>query len=166
MAKQNKRRRFGWRHDWQKFNGDPNAIGNRLEALQAERGGTLTPEQIVEEATHEDSPLHDCFDWDDADAARKWRLDQARSLIACITIISGPTATPVRAFVSITDPRSEQSAYMDTATALTSADVRQQILARALAEADQWRKRYEQLKELAGVFAALEATKTQTAAAA
>lgn len=44
-------------------------------------GGRLTPEQVVEDARAEDSPLHSHFTWDDAEAAQKYRLNEARALI-------------------------------------------------------------------------------------
>lgn len=48
--------------------------------------GKLTPENVLAEARKESSPLHDHFQWDDADAAEKWRLDQASRLIRTFTI--------------------------------------------------------------------------------
>lgn len=51
-----------------------------------EREGKLTPEAVVKAAKSMASPLHDCFEWDDSEAASRYRLWQARELIASIRI--------------------------------------------------------------------------------
>ena len=43
-------------------------------------GDSATPEQIVEKARDESTELHKCFTWDDADAAEKWRKQEARQI--------------------------------------------------------------------------------------
>jgi hypothetical protein len=45
------------------------------------RHGAVTPEMIVEVASNEASPLHSLFIWDDAEAARRQRLDRAMDLM-------------------------------------------------------------------------------------
>ena len=61
----------------------------QLEALKeiAKRdGGLLRPQAVVDAARPEDSPLHGAFCWDDTEAARLYRLDQAQRLIRRFTI--------------------------------------------------------------------------------
>ncbi len=62
--------------------------------------GKLTPDVIVEEAAKPESPLHECFQWDDNKAAQQWRLQQARILINNIevTIISSGEPLNVGAY--------------------------------------------------------------------
>lgn len=43
--------------------------------------GSIDPGKVVEVARDPKHPLHGYFDWNDEEAARKHRLDQARSLI-------------------------------------------------------------------------------------
>lgn len=59
------------------------AAGNLREALMAIRAkrGVLTPAIVVEEAADPQHPLHHRFEWDDTEAAIKWRLSQASSLL-------------------------------------------------------------------------------------
>lgn len=57
-----------------------------LQAMADASGGRLTPEQVVEAAKHPDHELHAYFDWDDKEAARQWRLDQARTLIRSVRV--------------------------------------------------------------------------------
>ena len=59
----------------------------RLQELADENGGTLTPRVVVDDARkHRGGPLHALFDWDDASAADKQRLDKARELIRSVKL--------------------------------------------------------------------------------
>lgn len=46
----------------------------------------LRPDDVVTAAQPEDSPLHAYFTWDDTEAAKKWRLEEARALIRSVRI--------------------------------------------------------------------------------
>jgi hypothetical protein len=46
-----------------------------------EKKGRITAHAVLDAARPESSPIHDCFDWDDSEAAEKWRLEQARVTI-------------------------------------------------------------------------------------
>jgi len=63
------------------MNGDAkqDAVRERLDSLAAR--GHLTPRDVVADAKRKDSPLHSYFEWDNAKAATKYRLVQARRLI-------------------------------------------------------------------------------------
>lgn len=63
-----------------------NAIAKRLEKLTSLGGGRLTPEAVVQDAKSKTSPLHDQFEWDDSEAGKQWRLQQARELIRSVKI--------------------------------------------------------------------------------
>lgn len=56
-------------------------IRKELEAVRRKNGGILTAEKVIKAASNKSSPLHSCFEWDDAAAAHKHRLEQAESLI-------------------------------------------------------------------------------------
>ena len=80
-------------------------INLREELLDIyERHGKLTPAIVLEEAEDEDSPLHHRFEWDDGEAAHRYRLYQARHLILQVKIRVQPenTASPlIRAFLHV-----------------------------------------------------------------
>lgn len=66
--------------------------------------GHLTADLVLEEAGHETSPLHSHFEWDDTEAAHRYRLNQARGLIRSfrVTYRDDQTAkSTVRAYVSV-----------------------------------------------------------------
>ena len=52
-----------------------------------EAAGRLDAEAVVEAAEAETHPLHSYFEWDDTEAARKWRLWQAGNLIRSVKIL-------------------------------------------------------------------------------
>ena len=66
--------------------------------------GELTAANVLKEATKKRHPLHNYFDWNETDAAKKWRLHQANKLIvrAKVTITPHEEKT-VHAFVSINE---------------------------------------------------------------
>jgi hypothetical protein len=79
------------------------SVRNELMRIYRDSGDELTPEAVVEAAEPEDSPLHNRFEWDDSEAGRLYRLNQARELIRSVDLTfarnkSGPKT--VRAFVS------------------------------------------------------------------
>jgi hypothetical protein len=61
----------------------------RAQAIKAlERPGRrITAEILVQAARSPSHPLHGDFDWNDTRAAHRYRLDQARSLIASVRVI-------------------------------------------------------------------------------
>ena len=63
------------------------SVSKELQKIYKEHG-KLTPEMVVEYAKDENSPLHEHFDWDDSEAARKWRVHQARMLVCKVNIVS------------------------------------------------------------------------------
>jgi hypothetical protein len=62
------------------------AITKRLAAIEKKFSGRLTPEAVVEDASNENSPLHELFEWDDSVAAHQFRLHQARMVITSVEV--------------------------------------------------------------------------------
>jgi len=52
-----------------------------LDEIRSRHSGILRAEDVVEAARPDDSPLHECFMWDDHEAAKLYRLWQSRLLI-------------------------------------------------------------------------------------
>ena len=141
--------------------------GEELERIRTERKGRLIPAVVVDEARPEEAPLHPAFEWDDAVAAEQYREGQARNLIRHVTVTvqgSGTEPRTVRAFVNVVE--GESQSYTSTVHAMSDRRLREQVVARALAEAEQWRARYQELAELADVFEAIERAGRRRARAA
>jgi hypothetical protein len=72
---------------------DTTLIEHALETIRAT--GPLTPERIEAHARDASHPLHAYFEWDDAVAGHKYRLEQARTLLRVVigtaTVIEGTT---------------------------------------------------------------------------
>ena len=49
--------------------------------------------------------------------------------------------------------------YVSTATAMSSEDLRKQVLSKAFAELESWRARHAELSELARIFSAIDETR-------
>lgn len=135
------------------------AVGNHLEMLRKHFKGELTPQDVVDDARKNNSPLHGLFEWNDGLAAEQYRLAQARSLIRSVVAIykdDEPERPVVRAHAFTHIPEGETSHYRDTAHALSQKDTRDAVLQRAWRELAAWRLRYKSLKEFAGFIETVE----------
>lgn len=134
-------------------------------AARAQRAGEFiatltgkTPRDVLKAARARSSPIHEFFDWDDTVAAKRWRLRQAQELVKAVHVVyvdSAGESQTVRAFVNLYEGRAETGPFYSTLQVLSDKDQRKIVLRRALAEAEAWRKRYEQYDELAAICAAI-----------
>ena len=137
---------FGWRVD-------PEVAGKHLDKLAEERNGELTPDIIVDDARSKNSPLHNCFDWDNKKAGDKWRLHQARQLIGSIIVeVVVKDTEHVRAFVNINYPNTNQRHYANIIDAASDDYKMKLIIDDARKQMRAWSQRfkiYQQLREVA-----------------
>jgi len=129
-----------------------------LKIIADRNDGILLPEQVVEFAKRKTSALHDAFEWDDTEAARKYRLEQARAIIrVSVEIIdAGGNKEPIAAWVNLIAGRHDDGAGYRYAPGLMATDAgRKSILETALWELRAFQNKYARLTELAGVFAAI-----------
>lgn len=142
-------------------------IRTELERLAKENGGELRPEVVVLAAAEPSSPLHDSFEWNDTEAAEKWRLHQARNLIRAVVTYEqiGGQKVACRVFASLTTDRKEDGAgYRLVATVVSDEEMKEQLFADALAEMQVFQAKYQRLQELAEVFRAMRAAETKAIA--
>lgn len=138
---------------------DATIIGNHLEMLRKHFKGELTPQDVVDDARKNNSPLHSMFEWKDGVAAEQYRLSQARGLIRSVVAVyrDDEPETPVRrmqAFVHI--PEKETPHYRSMGHAMSQKATRDLVLRRAWDELKAWRRRYKDLQELAEIFSAMD----------
>lgn len=134
------------------------AIRDELEQLRRAGGGILKAEAVVAFAADPATALHGEFTWDDAEAARQHRLEQARGLIRVHVTVIGEDAPPVRMYVSLgSDRREPGGGYRAMREVLADDERRAELLAQSLAELQSWERKYRTLAELAPVFEAAEA---------
>lgn len=150
---------YGWRSG-SRISIDPQRAGEALAKLQKGKNDLLEPGDIVAAARDEKSALHPHFEWDDSIAAEAYRCDQARELVRSLTVDisrSNLEERKVRAFVNV--ETGQERGYVSTFTALSSEELRKQVLERAFAELEAWRARHAELSELARIFAAIDETR-------
>lgn len=128
-------------------------------AIRELASGKFTARDVLDSARDPASVLHRYFEWDDGEAAEKFRLIQAHGLIrrARVTIVqaSGETSS-VRAFVSLSSERVAGGGYRSTERVLASEALTAGMLTTAKLELASFRRKYGQLSQLAGVLDAIE----------
>lgn len=131
-------------------------IEREVEKIERKHG-VCHPAMLVKAAAKETSPLHGLFEWDDSEAARQWRVHQARRVINTLRVVVDDQITQRPAFVHVRriTPEGVADGYMATHRAL-AGDTREQVLKDALGVLEGARRRYESLGELAPVWEALD----------
>jgi hypothetical protein len=108
-----------------------------LERLFCENDGELTPEKVVNSAKKVSSPLHDYFVWEDSDAAKMWRLHQARLLFGYVKIdlpnLRNEPARTVRIALQVINDNKE-SVYVPTLDAVKIKSYAKQLVDEIIAE--------------------------------
>ena len=103
--------------------------------------GLLSPPGVVESARDPSSPLHAHFDWDDTEAAEKWRHEQARQLIRSVKItISDASPVSVRAYVSLPVDRQSGAGYRRFEEVRDNEFLRRQLAADIDQRIDGWQR--------------------------
>lgn len=133
-------------------------IGEELERIRIDNGGTLEPSMVVENARDQTSVLHNCgaFTWDASKAHEQHLLWEARRLIGSVVIavVDGKETEPVRAFVNIIGD--EGRAYHGLVSVMGDDEKKARLLRQARNEIEQWRRRYSALQEFANIFSAID----------
>lgn len=136
---------------------DAQAIGEALQGIAVERGGQLKPEDVVAAAADRRSYLSQFFTWDEAEAAKAWRLTEARALIRSVEVIEvdAPNDQRRRAWLSIADTHGRSY----RAVQHIEADPRLQLLVmeQAIRDLRIWRRRYRELNDICGLISVAEA---------
>lgn len=134
-----------------------------LQKLAVSHGGILRPEIVVEAARPKSSPIHKYFMWNDNEAARRYRLQQARGLIGAVVryVQLNSDKRPIRVFVSLGPDRRAGGGYRDTVAVFSNRDMRDQMLQDALEDLRRFEMKYSSLKELTDVFVASKKVRTR-----
>ena len=112
--------------------------GPSIQAIADSNDGEVTALQVLEDASGKRSPLHDFFQWDDTEAARQYRLTQARLMIRSVDIVyvdsRGNESKQAKAFPSVAyqDDRTEENRvrhhYLTAQRVFDDEDTRQEII--------------------------------------
>lgn len=107
------------------------------------------------------------FTWDPKKALEKNLLEEAGYLIRRVNLQDARFPDSVRAWVSLKsipastedEPERAENVYMPVIDVLSSKQMREQMLARALGEAEAWTDRYNKFAELVKIVEAIKVTK-------
>lgn len=128
-------------------------IKQELASIADANGGMLRAEDVVSFAADATTALHGEFTWDDSEAARQYRIFQARQLIRVTVVYEPRINQDVRVYLSLPDDRQQDGGgYRRTVDVMADDDLRAQALASALRELESLRRKYATLQELFGVF--------------
>jgi len=154
---------YQWRKGARCADIDPQVAGDEINRLEKELDRNVEAADIVKVAKAKRSPLHSAFEWDDSEAARLFRDEQARDLIANIVVVyeepGSDEPSMIRAFVHI----SGESGYTNTVTAMSDVDKRQKIVEQAWKDLQIWTVKYEQYKEFAEIVSTIRGSKKRQA---
>jgi len=134
-------------------------IKEELERIAKQHKGIIDPAVVVEFAKNKETALHARFCWDDTEAARNYRLWQARHIIAMeVTIIErNNKEVSIRAFHSLPADRTEGLGYRPIQGIMSDADMAADLLASAKEELRRLRNKYKILEiALSGVFGEID----------
>lgn len=138
------------------------AIAKRLEKLASLSGGRLTPDAVLQDARSKSSPLHDQFEWDDSEAAKQWRLSQARELIRSVRIEIQTETRIVSTVCYVRDPGAgEEQGYVEVAKLRDDKSLARDALMAELRAASALFERARTLAEALGLAHELEVASDQ-----
>ena len=135
---------------------DANKVANEMYAIgQANGNDEFTPQELVNYARNNpSSELHKCFEWNDAVAAEKYRISQARDVIRFLRI-NVPTEegnsekTNIRLFVSTNN---NDNNYKATEIVFQNKSEYDKLLAEAMSELQAFKNKYKGIKELGKIL--------------
>jgi hypothetical protein len=133
-----------------------------LEAIREEHDGEIPPEAIVEASEPEEAPLHNEFEWDDAKAGKKYRLDQARYIVRSIEVVRVEMPDIQSRAYEATYASTEEidlqprKVYRTTEDILADPIARAELLQQFLQDIDALKRRYAMLSELAQIWEAVD----------
>jgi hypothetical protein len=106
------------------------AMKIRAKALKEleNRFGRITAEKLLEAARAKTHPLHGDFEWDDKKAAYKYRLDQARDIIASVRIFNETLKVSTVGYVRDPEAASGDQGYVSVSKLRTETEAAEEAL--------------------------------------
>ncbi|MEN6336604.1 MAG: hypothetical protein ABFE13_26405 [Phycisphaerales bacterium] len=137
------------------------------------RKGTITAADVVTEAADESHPLHEFFEWDDSEAARKFRLTQAVAMIIGTKYVcslverrgKGKTQKAIAGASSSVQvrrwlPAFSEAGFRERSDVLADEEARKSLVERKLSVLRGWCRSVTDIDELKAIREGLEAMLT------
>ena len=143
------------------FKADPTLALREVQKVNNDYGGEPPDGALVEHARDVNSVLHNDFEWDDTIAAHKQRVETEKKIKRSLVYVcrresdQPEEAKGVRVFSSV--KRTDEDGYttrfyLNTVDAMKDPVYREQIIANAQRELQQFHNKYHSLLELADVL--------------
>lgn len=172
-----KPRIVGWTSTFGSYRKEADILGPHIATVLERTEEDLDhPAVIVDDAKNPRSPLHKHFEWNDAAAASKHRLWEARRMLNCIRVVidkgNGRETVTVPAFVNIVveefdpddaehaRPTARSQGYATVKKGMITPSFRKYLLGEALRAGETFMAKYALFEddELADVFQAIKMT--------
>lgn len=136
-----------------------------IEALLLRNEGRISPAILVDAARPKSSPFHDLFEWDNDEAADKYRLAQAAALIrrwkgTIIRMQAETREVHISTTRRVQSPAGERAkgaaSYSRVEDIMADKSRRADMLETVIRELAAYRRRHAALIELADVWAAID----------
>jgi hypothetical protein len=129
-------------------------------------GESFAPLEVVKAARSKASPIHRLFEWNDGAAADAFRLVQARTHLNHLQIvIVTPKGVQKRTRAVHSVIVSQERCYARMEDVFSNPELREQVIAKALADANGWAARFSEIKSvgaLRDIFAAIKRANEKT----
>ncbi len=112
------------------------------------KSGRVTPQEIVEYAEPEDSPLHNQFEWNDKIAGHHFRVWQARGLINKMTFEANDSKVREYHNLVVEVKEGKDRGYYKTSTIMKSEDLKGILMRQMLKELKEMERKYGMYAEL------------------
>jgi len=167
-AKKRKKPKLGKVYSWRdgsRYGVKAEDFAKVVEAIEA-RDGRATAAAVVEAARDDDSPIHPMFCWDDDEAARRYREEQARGALRSLRVVvtiqeADKEAGPHIAYVNV--HKGGERGYVNTQEVMASVGLREEAVETARRAFEALRERYRSLgrasEELAELFRVIDGWK-------
>lgn len=127
----------------------PGVFAEEVEAVRRDRGDIVEARDIVDRARPPESRIHPLFDWNNAQAAERWRQHQARNALNALRVVvresegmGKPQTQIVHIHVKATDGR---RGYTTLESASLRPEYREQIMEDAWRFLDAFERRFRNL---------------------
>jgi hypothetical protein len=133
---------------------------DELLKIRQEKG--LTTKEILKKAKNPRSHLHRLFNWDDTDAAERWREHQANLLINEVkVVIEGKLYDGFGSVKVLIPGNGYKSLYEPMPEILSKDNLREQIIQQALKYLETWKMKYEMYKEFEPIVRKINEVRTK-----
>lgn len=137
------------------FHADPAKCYEEITSI----GEEVTPEQVLEKATDNETELHKCINWDDADCARLYRLKQCGEIMRQLIVVTRPDPEepdeqkePTQFRLLMKNENTRGSGYKQTIVMVRDEDEYKKLLEQAYAELRVFKQKYSCLQELSAIM--------------